>query len=100
MFGDLDSGVDDRTLDVLDIDLAPLGLAGYSWSFTHDHAKWGISIDAEPGYVVVADINRQVSQERRGGGGLAFRSRELWAALKAIEVAEATVERGPHRDRG
>jgi len=99
VFGDFDTGSDDETLDVVDVDLEPLGLEGYKWAFTHDHAKWGISVNREPGYVIIADINRQVSQGKRGGGGLAFKDPKVWEALKSIEILEKQVELGPHTDK-
>lgn len=82
----------DPSLNVTDvggIDLASLGVPS-GWHYTDDHAKWATStkgVDAGlPGWVCVADINRQVSQEKRGGGSICFREEELWKALSSIEV--------------
>lgn len=98
VFGDLDDGIKKKTMDVVDVDLAPIGLEGYRWAFSKDHAKWGVSCD-KTRYVIIADINRQVSQERRGGGGIVFRQPDLWATLKKICVQEKKVEAGPHKDQ-
>lgn len=81
-------GVDD-VADVSGIDLTSVGVP-VGWSYTHDHAKWATSADPAKekaqGWVCVADINRQVSQEKRGGGSICFQQQELWRALSGIEV--------------
>jgi deoxyribonuclease-2 len=68
-----------KTFDINTIDLTPLGMP-WKWPETKDHAKWGISV--EPEWVCVGDINRMVSQQKRGGGAIAFREPGLWAALR------------------
>ena len=68
-------------------------------AYTKDHAKWGIAEANPPGYVVIADINRQVSQDKRGGGGLAFQHEGIWKALKSAEIVEKTAIKGPHEDK-
>lgn len=75
---------DDRhdTRDVLWINLEHLGVP-YEWHYTKDHSKWGVS--TSPDWVCVADINRQTSQEKRGGGSICFRHEGLWKALSAVE---------------
>jgi deoxyribonuclease-2 len=83
---------DDKThnvTDVLSVDLSALGVP-YSWSYTHDHSKWAVSTD--PSWVCVADINRQVSQEKRGGGSICFQEEPLWKALVSIQTE--TAEKG------
>ncbi|MCP4702631.1 MAG: hypothetical protein GY862_38090 [Gammaproteobacteria bacterium] len=101
-FGDYDSNagklIDLNTLDILTVNLDHIGIKGYKWAFTKDHAKWGISTKKEDGWVVVADINRQISQDERGGGGLAFQNAYLWDLLRQIEVPEAHPEKGAHKD--
>ena len=99
VFDDIDTGIDDVTEDVLDIDFGAIGLTDYKWTFTKDHAKWGISVEQPPGYVIIADINRQESQEKRGGGGLVFEHPAIWQALKSAEIVEDTVESKPHKDK-
>lgn len=78
----LDSDGIHKTFDVKYIDLSPLGVP-YTWPETHDHAKWGISVDSD--WVCVGDINRMVSQRKRGGGTIAFKDRKLWAALSRTD---------------
>jgi len=67
-----------KTFDIKYINLGPLGLH-WAWPETHDHAKWGITLH-EP-WVCVGDINRMVSQRKRGGGTIAFQNKVLWHAL-------------------
>ena len=68
--------------DILYIDLSPLKVK-YEWHYTKDHAKWGVSETGD--WICVADINRQTSQEKRGGGTICFRSPKLWKALSSVE---------------
>lgn len=82
----LDSDGIHKTFDVKYIDLSQLGLP-WAWPETHDHAKWGITVDSD--WVCVGDINRMVSQEKRGGGIIAFQDRKLWAALSKTDLIVA-----------
>jgi deoxyribonuclease-2 len=77
-----DSDNKDTTTDILYIDLEELGIP-YEWHYTKDHAKWGISETVD--WICVADINRQTSQEKRGGGAICFQNKKLWASLSKIE---------------
>lgn len=72
-----------KVIDVKYIDLTPLGFP-WNWSETHDHAKWGIGVDSD--WVCVGDINRMISQEKRGGGTIAFQEPTLWAALSKTDL--------------
>ena len=67
-----------KTFDIKFINLGPLGLH-WAWPETHDHAKWGITLHSD--WVCVGDINRMVSQRKRGGGTIAFQNKRLWQAL-------------------
>ncbi|MFN0214218.1 MAG: deoxyribonuclease II family protein [Saprospiraceae bacterium] len=82
----LDSDGIHKTFDVKYIDLSPLGIP-WTWPETHDHAKWGISVDSD--WICVGDINRMVSQEKRGGGTIAFQDKSLWAALSKTDLLVA-----------
>jgi deoxyribonuclease-2 len=79
----LDSDGVHRVHDVKYIDLSPLGIP-WSWSETHDHSKWGLTVDSD--WICVGDINRMVSQEKRGGGTIAFQDEKLWQALQKIDL--------------
>ena len=60
----------------------------YEWHYTKDHAKWAVALKNETSslpWVCVADLNRMVSQEKRGGGSLCFQESRLWEALKDAE---------------
>lgn len=72
-----------KTFDIKYINLGPLGIH-FAWPETHDHAKWGITTDAD--WVCVGDINRMVAQRKRGGGAIAFQNRTLWTALSKTDL--------------
>jgi deoxyribonuclease II len=82
----LDSDGIHKTFDVKYIDLSPLGIP-WNWPETHDHAKWAISVDSD--WVCVGDINRMVSQEKRGGATIAFQDNVLWSALSKTDLIVA-----------
>jgi len=77
-----DSDGRDDVKDILYINLESLGVP-FEWHYTKDHAKWATSDTNN--WVVIADMNRQTSQEKRGGGGIAFQSESLWEKLSRIE---------------
>jgi len=72
-----------KTFDIKFIDLRSFG-TDWSWPESKDHAKWGITY--KNNWVCVGDINRMISQEKRGGGTIAFQDAELWAALKKTDL--------------
>lgn len=72
----------DDVVDILYLNIEHLG-APYEWHYTKDHSKWGISETGD--WVCIADINRQTSQEKRGGGAICFRDAGLWKAMREIE---------------
>jgi len=82
----LDSDGIHKTFDVKYIDLSPLGFP-YTWPETQDHAKWGITLQSN--WICVGDINRMISQEKRGGGTIAFQNETLWAALNKTDLLVA-----------
>ena len=82
----LDSDGIHKTFDVKYIDLSPLGVP-WNWPETHDHAKWAVTVDSD--WVCVGDINRMVSQEKRGGGTIAFQDSTLWEALSKTDLIVA-----------
>ena len=73
----------EQITDIQYVSLAPLGIP-YEWHYTKDHAKWATSTTSD--WVCVADINRMVSQEKRGGGSICFQDKKLWAALSSTEL--------------
>lgn len=71
-----------KTFDIKFVDLRPLG-AYWAWPESKDHAKWGITRNNP--WVCVGDINRMISQQKRGGGTIAFQDPTLWQALKKTD---------------
>jgi len=67
-----------KTFDIKYINLGALGVH-WAWPETHDHAKWGITLHSD--WICVGDINRMVTQRKRGGGTIAFQNEVLWKAL-------------------
>jgi len=87
--GTEDANNKDDVEDVLYIDLVGLDI-DMDWHYTKDHAKWAVStgsVTTHSGtpWICIADINRQISQEKRGGGALAFQEAALWTALSKID---------------
>jgi deoxyribonuclease-2 len=80
---DVDSDSRDWVADDLSIDLQPLG-SPYSWQNAKDHAKWAMSVADNDDWICIADINRQVSQEKRGGGTICFQESQLYEGLSQI----------------
>lgn len=83
----------DSTSSLLDEDVLKLNFKvsqtlNYEWRYTKDHAKWAVAIkdkaNTDP-WVCIADLNRMVSQEKRGGGSICFQDRNLWEALVNAE---------------
>ena len=72
-----------KTFDIKYINLGPLGIH-MAWPETHDHAKWGITTHSN--WVCVGDINRMISQRKRGGGTIAFRNQILWQGLSKTDL--------------
>jgi len=80
----IDSNKKDDIEDVIDIDFGPLGFP-YAWPETKDHAKWATSLKGNADWICIADINRQESQSKRGGGAICFQHPALWASLAKID---------------
>jgi deoxyribonuclease-2 len=72
-----------KTFDIKYINMGPLG-AHWAWPETHDHAKWGITLHSD--WVCIGDINRMISQRKRGGGTIAFQNQTLWKALSKTSL--------------
>jgi deoxyribonuclease-2 len=72
-----------KTFDIKYINLGPLGIH-MAWPETHDHAKWGITTHMN--WVCVGDINRMISQRKRGGGTIAFQNQILWQGLSKTDL--------------
>jgi deoxyribonuclease-2 len=106
VFENFDPGTNQSTLDVLSVSLGGIGLSEYEWPFTKDHAKWGSTehrppgfLLRHPGYVIIADINRDESQAKRSGGGIAFQHDEIWNALKSVGLSKGIHQSRSHKKR-
>ncbi|HEX3933508.1 MAG TPA: deoxyribonuclease II family protein [Puia sp.] len=75
-----------KTFDIKYINLGPLGLH-WAWPETCDHAKWGITLHNP--WICVGDINRMISQRKRGGGTIAFQNKQLWQGLSKTDLVLA-----------
>jgi deoxyribonuclease-2 len=72
-----------KTFDIKYITLGPLGIH-WAWPESQDHAKWGITLKSD--WVCVGDINRMISQRKRGGCTIAFKNETLWNALSRTSL--------------
>lgn len=75
--------------DCLTVDFKVTPSLTYVWPYTKDHAKWATALENSANslpWVCVADLNRMVSQEKRGGGSLCFQEPRLWEVLKDAEA--------------
>jgi deoxyribonuclease II len=72
-----------KTFDIKYINLGFMGIH-VAWPETHDHAKWGIT--THNNWVCVGDINRMISQRKRGGGTIAFQNPTLWHSLSKTDL--------------
>src|ERR1700677_1384291 len=63
-------------------------ILGWAWPETKDHAKWAITknTDGNSSWVCVGDMNRMISQEKRGGCTIAFQDDGLWGILEAADL--------------
>ena len=80
------------------INVRTLSLAGEDWKETQDHSKWGVALPKtssgtstgmgknEPGIplVCIGDINRQASQNHRGGGTTCVIHEDLHGAFLSM----------------
>ncbi len=80
---------DNEVIDDNAVDLAKLNSAlQFRWSESNDHAKLALSARQNPegkrNIVCVGDINFTISQEKRGGGTVAFECPQIWKALITV----------------
>jgi deoxyribonuclease-2 len=71
-----------------------LTLGSESWKETQDHSKWGVSVgdwydNAQVQVICIGDINRQQSQNGRGGGTTCFHHTNIWITMwRAIDQVD------------
>ena len=57
---------------------------------THDHSKWAVSMTKKSPWVCIGDINRMLTQFKRGGGTVCLQNDELHGAFaELIEKRDA-----------
>ena len=66
-----------------------------TWKETQDHAKWGVALDSS--FVVcVGDMNRMISQRKRGGGAVCFNNKKLcYGMYKSILTSDVCSHEQP-----
>ena len=75
---------------------ATLSKAGdSSFEFQKDHSKWAVSEDSSTAWVCFGDKNRELSQDKRGGGALCMVDKNLHATFSsAISVLGGDIWHG------
>lgn len=63
----------------------------FEFKRSQDHSKWAVSTEAAApgaggGWVCVGDINRNVAEEKRGGGTVCLRHPPVWKAYRTAVV--------------
>ena len=56
----------------------------FTFSSKEDHSKWAVSQDVSRPWVCVGDINRMMTQERRGGGTVCHLSPMVWRVYSQL----------------
>lgn len=54
------------------------------YNSTHDHSKWAISLNELDPWVCVGDINRMITQFKRGGGTVCMKNQNVWKTFDNI----------------
>ncbi|XP_041912556.1 deoxyribonuclease-2-alpha-like [Alosa sapidissima] len=51
-----------------------------------DHSKWSVTVNSSRPWTCIADMNREVSQESRGGGAVCTDNPAVWSAFSKIVI--------------
>ena len=70
--------------DYASLNVREVSVGADAWKETQDHSKWGVSLDGGRNVVCIGDINRQQSQNRRGGGTTCIEDEHLRTAFASI----------------
>lgn len=76
-----------RAIDVKFINMGALGIH-VVFPETADHAKHAIGKDPNKALICVGDINRMISQRKRGGGCIVFSNLNLWSAMSKADMIQ------------
>ncbi len=73
----------------------------WEWPEVKDHAKWAISEQGKGDWICVGDINRMISQRKRGGCTIAFQDQDnaLWSMLFKTDLIVAPPNSGWSEDQ-
>jgi deoxyribonuclease-2 len=63
-----------------------LSLYQFEFNNSKDHSKWAASLTAADGWICIGDINRQYSQEKRGGGTMCMADPTIWRLYQSAVV--------------
>ena len=66
------------------VNIRNVNVAGEEWKETQDHSKWGLGQQGGRSVVCIGDINRQESQNKRGGGTTCLEHDDLWQAFSDV----------------
>ncbi|KAE8620032.1 hypothetical protein XENTR_v10010074 [Xenopus tropicalis] len=67
-----------HTYNIMEIDIS----CAYSFSTHNDHSKWCVTDGA--GWACVGDMNRDVKEERRGGGTVCVNDPNVWKSFRSL----------------
>ncbi|RCN27966.1 deoxyribonuclease-2 domain protein [Ancylostoma caninum] len=59
-------------------DISVVKVLNATYPSSTDHSKWGVSMRETVPAVCIGDVNRQVSQYKRGGGAVCIEDLKLW----------------------
>ncbi|EPB76495.1 deoxyribonuclease-2 domain protein [Ancylostoma ceylanicum] len=59
-------------------DVSSVTVLNTTFANSMDHSKWGVSMEQKIPAVCIGDVNRQVSQYKRGGGAVCIEDLKLW----------------------
>ncbi|XP_054859672.1 deoxyribonuclease-2-alpha isoform X2 [Eublepharis macularius] len=66
---------------------------GPTFSTMVDHSKWCVALESDPGWACVGDMNRNLAEERRGGGTLCCRDPAIWKSFYSLVEEYADCKR-------
>eukprot|EP00828_Plagiopyla_frontata_P000557 TRINITY_DN0_c1948_g1_i2.p3 TRINITY_DN0_c1948_g1~~TRINITY_DN0_c1948_g1_i2.p3 ORF type:complete len:114 (+),score=14.60 TRINITY_DN0_c1948_g1_i2:3-344(+) len=75
--------------EILEIQLASNNVY---WSSYNDHAKWAISATGDSPFVCSGDLNKMLSQNKRGGNYMCMQNTNLWKLFSSIVYKHQSCE--------
>ena len=68
---------------VYNIDTMKFPDQGIQFNTSKDHSKWAVS-DSKGDWLCIGDINRQMTQFKRGGGQVCFQNHQAWTSFRNL----------------